>query len=103
MRDKVSKPQIRKNGINKVHREIYDLIIKEEGYSKQIWKVVEELGELQTAIAKHARNEGDAGAVAKELIDVEIVAEKLRYILEDEHNLDKIKRNEFKRLKQEFK
>ncbi len=100
MRDKVDAPQIK--SIQPIRRKIYDLIIEDEGYRKYIWKVIEELSELQAALAEHARNEGKQGAVAKELIDAEIQLEKLRYILDSEEELEKIENEVLDGLKKEF-
>ena len=100
MRDKVDAPQIK--SIQPIRRKIYQLIIEDEGYRKYIWKVIEELGELQVALAEHARNEGKPGAVAKELIDAELQLEKLRYILDSEEELEKIGEEVIGGLKKEF-
>ena len=107
MDDSKMVPQI--NSIQPIRRKIYQLIIEDEGYRKYIWKVIEELSELQAALAEHARNEGSKGAVAKELIDAEYQLEKLRYLLESEViddedgiDLEKIEDEVLEGLKKEF-
>ena len=72
-------PQI--NEIIPKKQQIYDFLTEKEGVDAQIWKVIEELGELQTAIAKHARGEGDIIRVAEELADAKVTLDKLENLI----------------------
>ena len=80
-------------------KQIYDFLTEKEGVDAQIWKVIEELGELQTAIAKHARGEGDITRVAEELADAKVTLDKLEYLI-GQGLVEELEEQEYKELQQ---
>lgn len=90
-------PQI--NSIQKVN-EAYDKVIEAEGAEKQVWKVVEELGELQTALAKHARGDVPLQRVLEEVADTEKTLDKLKYMVDKEEEVAELVAQEQKELEE---
>lgn len=61
-------------------KEVYMEAIRKHGITSQVWKFIEEVGELQEAISKYRSCRDDAEHVAEEIADVTIMLEQLRII-----------------------
>lgn len=101
-----SEPRIsemeRKLNHKQYKNKIYDSILQKEGAEKQVWKVIEELGELQTALAKHARQETDINHVMKELVDAEVTIDKLRYMIAKDSLYQRLQKQQYEKLEEDF-
>ena len=97
MSDSKMIPQI--NEIKPRRKQIYDFLTEKEGVDAQIWKVVEELGELQTALAKHARGECGIMRVAEELADAKVTLDKLEDLI-GRGLVEELEEQEYKELHQ---
>ena len=62
------------------HRQTFREAIETWGAETQIDLALEELGELQTALARHRRGRADVEDVAEEIADVRIMARQLSVV-----------------------
>lgn len=81
MDEKLEKDEGKMNVMPYYQREaVYEKAIKEYGKNNQIWKFIEEVGELQDAICKYRSSRDTVEHVAEEIADVTIMLEQLRII-----------------------
>lgn len=80
-------------------REICDVAVEELGYLNQMYKTIEELAELQRALARHIAGEGRKTElhVCEEIADVEIMLNQMRLIF-DPKEIDDWKDSKLERL-----
>lgn len=79
-------------------RRVYDAAIERYGAPAQKWKLVEEVSELQNAVAKHLFGRDTADHVAEEIADVTIMLEQMRLIYDCNEQVKAIMANKVARL-----
>ena len=82
--------------------EVYRKAITHFGKNHQIAKALEELGELQVALARYLVGRGDPENIAEELADVEIMCEQLEMIFINRAKVLKIKQDKTDRLRRKI-
>ena len=82
---------------------LYRKSLKSWGWQAQAIKLLEEMGELQQATAKHLLKQGGVSNLAEEMADVVIMVEQLRFALKLQKKCARWREMKLKRLEKRLK
>jgi len=72
-------------------KKAYKLYAAKYGNKAQLIKAIEELSELQKAIAKYLNNQGNIEDIIQEVADVELMTEQIKLMFDCHKKVEKIK------------
>jgi len=79
-------------------KKAYTLYAAKYGNIAQMIKAIEELAELQKAIAKYLNGQGEQIFIIEEIADVEIMTSQLKLMFDCENQVEKFKKKKIKRM-----